>query len=262
MTLSPDTVTGSRPERDASGLLPIAAYAMLSDCTSAALVGSDGSIDWLCLPRFDSSALFSRLLDPDGRPLVDRARRSDYTVERRYLPGTLVIETTFTTDDRQRPPDRRAGVRRGPARPRPRPRRAARAAALRRGRLRRASSSRWSWRRGPSTGSCIRSLRHDRRRRAHVRRPQPGRRCAPARRCAVERRHDARRASRSRAGDEVGFSMRWAPPEDRASRTPTAPRRRAPRASRTPPRRGAPGRPSTTSTRARTASSCASARAC
>ncbi len=96
MTLSPDTVTGSRPERDASGSLPLAAYAMLSDCSSAALVGSDGSIDWLCLPRFDSSALFSRLLDPEaGHWSI--APVEDYTVSRRYLPGTLVTETTFTT---------------------------------------------------------------------------------------------------------------------------------------------------------------------
>jgi alpha,alpha-trehalase len=96
MTLSPDTVTASRPQRDASGSLPVAAYAMLSDCSSAALVGSDGSIDWLCLPRFDSSALFSRLLDPDaGHWSITPVE--DYTVSRRYLPGSLVLETTFTT---------------------------------------------------------------------------------------------------------------------------------------------------------------------
>jgi GH15 family glucan-1,4-alpha-glucosidase len=84
------------PARDEAGSLPIAAYGMLSNCTSAALVGSDGSIDWLCLPRFDSPALFSRLLDPDaGHWAITPV--DEYTVERRYLPGTLVLETTFMT---------------------------------------------------------------------------------------------------------------------------------------------------------------------
>jgi GH15 family glucan-1,4-alpha-glucosidase len=84
-------------ERDGTGALPIASYAMLSDCNSAALVGADGSIDWLCLPRFDSSAVFARLLDPAaGHWSITPAGR--YDVERRYLPGTLVLETTFTTD--------------------------------------------------------------------------------------------------------------------------------------------------------------------
>ena len=69
---------------------------MLSDCSSAALVGSDGSIDWLCMPRFDSPALFSRLLDPDaGHWAITPVDK--YAIERRYLPGTLVLETTFTT---------------------------------------------------------------------------------------------------------------------------------------------------------------------
>src|SRR3954471_3102617 len=75
---------------------PIADYGLLADCNSAALVNRDGSIDWLCLPRYDSEAIFARLLDPDGGHWSIRPA-GEYTVERRYVPGSLVIETTFTT---------------------------------------------------------------------------------------------------------------------------------------------------------------------
>src|SRR5262249_19032873 len=80
------------------GSQPISAYGLLADCNTAALVAQDGSIDWLCLPRYDSPAVFGRILDPNAghwsiRP-VDAC-----TSERRYLAGTLVVETTFTTDD-------------------------------------------------------------------------------------------------------------------------------------------------------------------
>ena len=77
-----DVSVAARPARDASGSLPIGEYAMLSDCSSAALVGSDGSIDWLCLPRFDSSAVFSRILDPDAGHWSITPTES-FTVERR-----------------------------------------------------------------------------------------------------------------------------------------------------------------------------------
>jgi GH15 family glucan-1,4-alpha-glucosidase len=78
--------------------VPIAEYGLLADCNSAALVSRDGSIDWLCLPRYDSPAIFTRLLDPDAGHWSIRPA-AVYDVERRYVPGTLVIETTFTTDD-------------------------------------------------------------------------------------------------------------------------------------------------------------------
>src|SRR3954452_24976950 len=77
---------------------PIGEYGMLADCNSAALVGRDGSIDWLCLPRYDSDAIFARILDPDGGHWSIRPA-GEYRVERRYVAGTLVIETTFTTAD-------------------------------------------------------------------------------------------------------------------------------------------------------------------
>jgi GH15 family glucan-1,4-alpha-glucosidase len=83
-------------EHRASGFVPVAEYGLLADCNSAALVARDGSIDWLCLPHYDSPAVFARILDPDaGHWSI--APTGPFTTERRYLPGTLVTETTFTT---------------------------------------------------------------------------------------------------------------------------------------------------------------------
>jgi alpha,alpha-trehalase len=76
---------------------PIADYGLLADCNSAALVSRDGSVDWLCLPRYDSAAIMARILDPEGGHWSIRPTGA-YVTERRYVPGTLVIETTFTTD--------------------------------------------------------------------------------------------------------------------------------------------------------------------
>src|ERR1700739_1931529 len=76
--------------------LRIENYALVGDCHTAALVGRDGSIDWLCLPRFDSGACFAALL---GRPehgrwlLAPVARRR--RVRRRYRGDSLILETTF-----------------------------------------------------------------------------------------------------------------------------------------------------------------------
>ena len=83
-------------------------YALIGDCQTAALVGRDGSIDWLCLPRFDSGACFAALLgDARARPLADRAgRRRCAATRRRYRDGTLVLETEFETDDGRRRGDR------------------------------------------------------------------------------------------------------------------------------------------------------------
>src|SRR3954462_4136292 len=81
---------------DAGQSVPIADYGMLADCASAALVSRAGSIDWLCLPRYDSPAIFARLLDPAAGHWSIRPA-GECSTERRYLPGTLVIETTFTT---------------------------------------------------------------------------------------------------------------------------------------------------------------------
>ena len=75
-------------------------YALIGDTQTAALVGRNGSIDWLCVPRFDSGAVFAALLGDrtNGRWLLAPAGGLQRT-ERRYLDDTLVLETTFHTDD-------------------------------------------------------------------------------------------------------------------------------------------------------------------
>jgi hypothetical protein len=75
---------------------PIADHALLSDCHSAALVDTGGSVEWLCFPRFDSPSTFARLLDDDAGHWSIRPR-GDATVTRRYLERTMVVETTFRT---------------------------------------------------------------------------------------------------------------------------------------------------------------------
>ena len=75
---------------------PIAEYALLSDRHSAALVSLDGSIDWLCFPRFDSPSVFGRLIGDDAGHWSIRAASSEQ-VTRRYLDRTMVLETTFNT---------------------------------------------------------------------------------------------------------------------------------------------------------------------
>jgi GH15 family glucan-1,4-alpha-glucosidase len=78
--------------------LPIEQYALIGDCHTAALVGSDGSIDWLCVPRFDSGACFAALL---GGPEHGRWRIGPSgkitAVQRKYREGTLILETEFET---------------------------------------------------------------------------------------------------------------------------------------------------------------------
>ncbi len=73
---------------------PIADYALLSDRHSAALVSKDGSIDWLCFPRFDSPSIFGRLLGDQAGHWAMRVA-SATQVTRRYLDRTMVLETTF-----------------------------------------------------------------------------------------------------------------------------------------------------------------------
>ncbi|RPF19919.1 glycoside hydrolase family 15 protein [Myceligenerans xiligouense] len=80
---------------------PIADYALLSDRHSAALVGRDGSVDWLAFPRFDSPSVLGRLLDAEAGAWTIRpagsAGTTDVETHRGYVPDTLVLRTVFTT---------------------------------------------------------------------------------------------------------------------------------------------------------------------
>lgn len=79
--------------------LPIEDYALIGDCQTAALIGRDGSIDWLCLPRFDSGACFAALLGDASNGRWRVAPTEAITrVARRYVGNTLVLETEFETE--------------------------------------------------------------------------------------------------------------------------------------------------------------------
>ncbi len=77
--------------------LPIGDYALIGDCHSAALVSRRGSIDWTCLPRFDSGSAFARLLDFEhgGYCSVVPTGGAGWEISREYLDDTLVLQTTY-----------------------------------------------------------------------------------------------------------------------------------------------------------------------
>jgi alpha,alpha-trehalase len=88
---------GSEPFVLASPFPPIAEYGFLSDCEVTALVAPSGNVEWLCLPRMDSPSVFGAILDRDAGGF--RFGPADVTVPaaRRYLPGTMVLETSWGT---------------------------------------------------------------------------------------------------------------------------------------------------------------------
>src|SRR6516225_3574324 len=87
------------PPRERAAL-PVEDYALIGDAHTAALVGRNGSIDWLCLPRFDSGACFAALLGDEGHGFWRIAPAGGVgRVARRYRDGTLVLETEFRTPD-------------------------------------------------------------------------------------------------------------------------------------------------------------------
>ncbi|WP_062205018.1 glycoside hydrolase family 15 protein [Aureimonas sp. AU12] len=79
------------------GYLPLKSYTALGDGRSVALSGADGSIDWWCVPNMDSPPLFDRLLSAEDGGRFSITPREPYTSERRYIEGSNVHETVFTT---------------------------------------------------------------------------------------------------------------------------------------------------------------------
>ncbi len=131
-----DRVDGTSP------FPPIADYAFLSDCHTAALVAPDGTVEWLCPPRFDSPSVFAAILDRGAGGFRLGPSGMGVPAGRRYEPGTNVLETTWQTRDRLGGRARRADRRDAGA--------SARLARRRRTRVRRPT-------RTPTTCSCARS---------------------------------------------------------------------------------------------------------
>ena len=102
---------GSHPAHstvNGSPFPPIADYGFLSDCEVCALIAPSGNVEWMCLPRMDGPSVFAAILDRERRVVPARARpTSRVPAGRRYLPGTMVLETTWATPD---------GLGRGPRR--------------------------------------------------------------------------------------------------------------------------------------------------
>src|ERR1700730_14318606 len=97
--LLPTGASRSGARRAKAMALRIEDYALIGDCKTAALVGRDGSIDWLCWPRFDAAACLAALLGEaqNSRWLIAPVA-SGARVTRHYRPGTLVLETEFETE--------------------------------------------------------------------------------------------------------------------------------------------------------------------
>jgi GH15 family glucan-1,4-alpha-glucosidase len=85
------------PPAASTGFTPIADYGFLSDCHTGALVGPDGAVDWLSIPRFDSPSVFTALLDRSAGQFRVGPYGIYVPLARRYLPGTNVLETTWMT---------------------------------------------------------------------------------------------------------------------------------------------------------------------
>ena len=79
---------------------PIEDHGLIGDLQTAALVSTDGTVDWFCAPRFDSPSIFAALLDPDrGGHASIRPENSDYVRRQLYLPGTPILVTRFLSAD-------------------------------------------------------------------------------------------------------------------------------------------------------------------
>jgi GH15 family glucan-1,4-alpha-glucosidase len=99
MTSVEQATTATAPQSAAapSPFPPIADYAFLSDCHTGALIAPDGSIDWLCVPRFDAPSMFGSLLDRQAGSFRFGPFGINHPTSRQYEPGTNVLETTWKT---------------------------------------------------------------------------------------------------------------------------------------------------------------------
>jgi GH15 family glucan-1,4-alpha-glucosidase len=124
----PDTATPTAQGQAAESLFPpIADYGFLSNCEQSCLVAPDGSVEWLCLPRPDSPSVFGALLDRAAGVFRFGPSNTHVPQHRRYVPGTMVVETTWQTPtgwmivqdllvvDQLKHEGRRADYRRAPA---------------------------------------------------------------------------------------------------------------------------------------------------
>jgi GH15 family glucan-1,4-alpha-glucosidase len=89
--LAPDVPLGG------SAFPPIAGYAFLSDCETVALIAPSGNVEWMCLPRVDSPSVFGAMLDRDAGAFRIGPAGVAVPASRRYLPGTMVLETSWNT---------------------------------------------------------------------------------------------------------------------------------------------------------------------
>jgi len=98
VTTSPQAAPG-QPVARSTHFPRIADYAFLSDCEVTALVAPSGAVEWMCLPRMDGPSLFGAMLDRDaGTFRLGPAERS-VPASRRYLPGTMVLETSWNVGE-------------------------------------------------------------------------------------------------------------------------------------------------------------------